>query len=361
MYRWIRPLLFRLDPETAHEWAVGALATVQRVPGALALLSRAFAVTDARLAVTRWGLRFPNPVGLAAGFDKNATVYPALAALGFGFVEVGTITPRPQPGNPRPRLFRLPEDEAVINRMGFNNRGAEAAARSLVRQVCTVPVGINIGKNKDTPNEAALDDYRRCLRALYAYGDYFVVNVSSPNTPGLRALQRAEALGRLLEGVLDEARSLARETGAPAKPVLVKLAPDLDVELMREVVRAALDQGVAGFVATNTTVDRAGLKNRVHAHEAGGLSGRPLEGRATEMVRHVYRATEGRVPIVGVGGVFDGAGAYAKIRAGASLVQVYTGLIYRGPGIVRRITRELLALLERDGYRTIDEAVGADA
>ncbi|GAB6933347.1 quinone-dependent dihydroorotate dehydrogenase [Calditerricola satsumensis] len=361
MYEWVKPLLFRLDPETAHEWTVRALAAAQRVPGALAALSRAFAVSDTRLSVRRWGLRFPNPVGLAAGFDKNAAVFPALAALGFGFVEVGTLTPRPQPGNPRPRLFRLPEDEAVINRMGFNNRGAEAAARSLARHARTVPIGVNIGKNKDTPNEAAVDDYRRCLRALYAHGDYFVVNVSSPNTPGLRALQHAEALARLLEGVLDEARALARETGAPPKPILVKLAPDLDDGLMREIARAALDQGVAGFVATNTTVDRSGLNSRAHAHEAGGLSGRPLEKRATEAVRLLYRATEGRVPIIGVGGVFDGAGAYAKIRAGASLVQVYTGLIYRGPAIARRINRELLALLQRDGLSSLEEAVGADA
>jgi dihydroorotate dehydrogenase len=304
------------------------------------------------------GLEFEHPLGLAAGFDKGEARVAGLFALGFSHVEIGTITPRPQAGNERPRLFRLPEHRAVINRMGFNNAGMEACAARLAR----VPraarlgvVGVNVGKNKATPNEEAASDYLACIDALHAHADYLVVNISSPNTPGLRQLQEAAALGALLRAC---AARLAER--APGKPLLVKLAPDLAPEAIDEAVEVAIGAGVAGVVATNTTVGRGGVERHPRAAEAGGLSGAPLEAAATAVVRRCYARAAGRVPIVGCGGVLSGADAYRKVRAGASLVQLYTGLIYGGPALVRRIVHDLAALLERDGFASVADAVGAD-
>ncbi|MFD1397431.1 quinone-dependent dihydroorotate dehydrogenase [Kroppenstedtia eburnea] len=360
MYSFIRNLLFRMDPEQAHEWAIRGLRTAQHLPGLLWVLERKMAVRDPRLTVQCNQLQFPNPVGLAAGFDKNADVYPALAALGFGSVEVGTLTPKPQPGNPRPRLYRLPEDEAVINRMGFNNRGIIRASTSLAtlpRPV--IPIGINLGKNRKTPGEEAAGDYRTGLRALYRHGDYFVINISSPNTQGLRDLQQADSLAKLLSILIEEREELRDETGE-IRPLFVKLAPDLSRDALSEAVRIGLEQGIDGLIAVNTTLAREELKSP-HRTEAGGLSGRPLHHRSIQWIRQIHRVSEGKVPIIGVGGIFDGKDAYRTIRAGASLVQVYTGMIYRGPSIARAINLELLQLLEQDGLSSITDAVGLDA
>ncbi|REJ34735.1 MAG: dihydroorotate dehydrogenase (quinone) [Bacillota bacterium] len=360
VYGLVRPMLFRMDPEQAHERVRGLQEAVEAGRALRQALARRFTVDHPALQVEAFGLRFPNPVGLAAGFDKDARAPRALAALGFGFIEVGTVTPRPQPGNPRPRLFRLPADEALINRMGFNNEGAAAAAARLGRaHPVPVPVGVNIGRNRATPNERAAEDYLECLRVLFPHAAYAVINVSSPNTPELRDLQAAAALGRLLAAVQAENRALSRKHGRAPLPVLVKIAPDLDREGLAAVVDAAATHGAAGIIAVNTTVNRSGLRRP--AHEAGGLSGRPLAARALRITAAVHRLTGGRLPVIGVGGIFSARDAYERIRAGATLVQVYTALIYRGPGLARRINRGLVQLLERDGLGRITEAVGLDA
>ncbi|GIG92461.1 quinone-dependent dihydroorotate dehydrogenase [Plantactinospora endophytica] len=329
--RLVRPALFRLgggDAETAHEWTLRRLAGLSRSPAALALLRARYAVAAPR---TVFGVRFPNPVGLAAGMDKDGAALPAWPALGFGFVEVGTVTAYPQPGNPRPRLFRLPGSAAVINRMGFNNAGAEALARRLaaLRRPLGVPLGISLGKSKVTPLDDAVADYLASYRALAPYGDYFAVNVSSPNTPGLRALQDRAHLDALLTALVGE------------KPILVKIAPDLTEAAVAEVLQVCLDRGAAGVIATNTTLGRDGIApaDAHRAGEAGGLSGRPLTARAREVVSFVHRETNGALPVVGVGGILDPADATALLDAGASLVQLYTGFVYGGPGLVRAVAR----------------------
>jgi dihydroorotate dehydrogenase len=361
LYPIIRKVLFQMDPESAHNWTIRALKIMQ----SNALLKKRFqkkmTVQDQRLQSEQWGLTFPNPVGLAAGFDKHANVYPALAALGFGFVEVGTLTPQPQSGNSQPRLFRLPQDKAVINRMGFNNHGIEKAKQTF--QTLTrphIPIGINLGKNKDTPNERASDDYRRGLTTLYPYGDYFVINISSPNTKGLRDLQHVDALQSLLSDILSERDRLATQT-QKRHPVLLKVAPDLSMDQIKEIIQTALSLGVDGFIATNTTLSRKGLHSSPYVNETGGLSGRPLTKRSTEFIRQLYPLTAGKVPIIGVGGIFTGEDAYEKIRAGASLIQTYTGMIYQGPAIAQQINQELLSFIERDNLSSIQDAIGLDA
>jgi dihydroorotate dehydrogenase len=358
IYSALRRMLFKMDPETAHEMTIKGLQLLQSTPPIRHLYQKSMTVVDPRLQTTCLGTTFPNPVGLAAGFDKHATVYPGLAALGFGFVEVGTLTPRPQSGNPKPRLFRLPEDQAVINRMGFNNHGVEQAKRAfetLTRP--SIPIGINLGKNKDTPNEEAASDYQKGLEALYIHGDYFVINISSPNTVGLRDLQHATALKELLSAVIGKREQLAAEHGT-TRPVLLKIAPDLTEEQVEEIVDAALQLGIDGIIATNTTLARDGLTAN-HRKETGGLSGKPLTSRSTAFIHHVYQLTQGRVPIIGVGGIFTGQDALDKIKAGANLVQVYTGMIYRGPSIAKWINQELLRLLEQEGFNSVKEAVGS--
>jgi dihydroorotate dehydrogenase len=353
LWRALRWLLFRLDPERAHRLAHRVL---HRVTPAEARRRRP--VPPPGLAVRVLGLEFDSPIGLAAGFDKGDVSVPGLFALGFSHVEIGTITPRPQPGNDRPRIFRLPEHRALVNRMGFTNEGAEVCAARLAalpREARLGPVGVNVGKNKATPNEDAASDYLACIDLLHPHADYLVVNISSPNTPGLRRLQEAGALDGLLRACV---KRLAER--APGKPLLVKLAPDLAPEALDEAVDVAIAAGISGIIATNTTLSRAGVEGHPRAGEQGGLSGAPLESLATAVVRRCALRAAGRVPIVGAGGVMDAEGAYAKIRAGASLVQVYTGFVYGGPGFVPRLTAGLARLLARDGFSKVEEAVGAD-
>jgi dihydroorotate dehydrogenase len=347
LYEAAKPLLFALPAETAHEAVSGLLRLAQGTP-VEDLLARRYAVGDDRLRVDAFGLPFPNPVGVAAGFDKNARVPRALAALGFGHVEVGGVTAEPQPGNPRPRLFRLPEDRALVNRLGFNNEGADAVGARLADLDIPVPLGVNVGKSKSTPLEEAESDYRYTYERVAGSADYVVVNVSSPNTPGLRSLQRRDRLESILGTLRD----------AGANPLLVKLSPDLPDPAVEEALAVVDDLDLEGVIATNTTTDRPDTLGSHNRAETGGLSGKPIEGRATEMVRFVAERVD--VPVIGVGGVSDARGAYAKIRAGASLVQLYTGLVYEGPGVAREINAGLLDLLERDGFESVEAAVGAD-
>lgn len=342
----VASLLRLLPPETAHE------ATLRLVEAGFA---PRYPGDDPILATRVWNLDFPNPVGLAAGFDKDARVPDAMLGLGFGFVEIGSVTPRPQPGNPQPRLFRLAPDRAIINRMGFNNRGlAHAAARLAARRGRPGIVGANIGKNRDSADPFA--DYEQGVATLAPLADFLVVNVSSPNTPGLRELQKKRTVEALVERLL-AARAKAVPQNPP--PLLVKIAPDLAPEERADIAEVALATGLDGLIVSNTTTARPPELRSRHAPEPGGLSGRPLFKPSTDLLAEMRRLTRGRVPLVGVGGVFSGADAYAKILAGASLVELYTALVYEGPGLVRRIKSELAALLRRDGFRSVAEAVGA--
>jgi dihydroorotate dehydrogenase len=342
------PLLRLLPPETAHRASILALRSGM-VPGSLE-------PGPPSLEITLWNRRFPNPVGLAAGFDKNAEVPDAMLRFGFGFVETGTVTPRPQSGNPKPRLFRLIEDRALINRLGFNNQGLEAVrVRLAARHGRPGLVGGNLGKNKDSTD--AIADYVAGVHTLAPLADYLAVNVSSPNTPGLRDLQRKTSLLSLI-AALKSARAAAAPATLP--PLLLKIAPDLSAEEREEIAEAAIETGIDGLIISNTTVARpAGLRSP-HAREIGGLSGKPLFAAATALIAEIRRLTHGRIPLIGVGGIASGADAYAKIRAGASLVQLYTALVYEGPGLVQRIKRDLAEFLKRDGFATIAAAVGAD-
>ncbi|UVI28048.1 quinone-dependent dihydroorotate dehydrogenase [Paenibacillus spongiae] len=356
-----KPFLFRIDPEKAHHLVIDGLHTAERMPGIPGLMRSMFGVEESpELAVDLFGLRFPHPIGLAAGLDKNAKSVGMFANIGFGFAEVGTVTPKGQAGNEQPRLFRLPSDEALVNRMGFNNEGAEAMAKRLSQgKKHPIPIAVNIGKNKTTPNDQAHEDYRACLKILYPYGDFFVVNISSPNTPDLRALQHGDELQLLLTTVMEEMGVQARKHGGPIKPVLVKIAPDMTSEQLGYTVDTIATSGAAGIIASNTTISREGLRHP-NAKETGGLSGKPLTARSTEVIREVYRQTGGKLPIIGSGGIFTADDAYDKIRAGASLIEIYTALIYCGPELLRVLARGLKERLRRDGFATIVEAVGAD-
>lgn len=361
LYRWLRPLLFAADAELIHESMLELLATIQDDHRLVGWIRNRYSFQHPSLRVNVFGIEFANPIGLAAGFDKNAVAARVLAALGFGFVEIGTVTPRPQPGNPRPRLFRLAEDGALINRLGFNNDGTERIAGRLERLgKLSVPLGINIGKNFDTGNDRAADDYCLGLSRLYRYADYFVVNVSSPNTPGLRKLQQAETLNQLLQRLQSENQKQASREKIPPKPVLLKVAPDLSLAELEEILTVARAQQVAGIIATNTTIGRPALASP-HATEAGGLSGKPLRDLSTRIIAAIYRFTGGQIPIIGVGGVFDGDDAFDKICAGASLVQVYTGFVYGGPGLPQRLNKQLAARLQEAGYDNVAAAVGTAA
>ncbi|HTP26154.1 MAG TPA: quinone-dependent dihydroorotate dehydrogenase [Anaeromyxobacteraceae bacterium] len=354
-WRALRWLLFRFDPEYVHGLAVVALRALGWRPLARALRPHA----RSHLAVDALGLHFEHPLGLAAGFDKGEVIVAGLFALGFSHVEIGTLTPRPQPGNPRPRLFRLPEHQALLNRMGFNNAGAQACARRLAAlSPADRPglLGVNIGKNKLTPNDRAEEDYLACIEELHPFADYLVVNISSPNTPGLRELQARGALERLLGACAERIRALQ-----VPKPLLVKLAPDLGPDELDEAVDVALSVGIAGIVATNTTVQRpGGVSAHPRAAEAGGLSGLPLEPLALGALRRIYARVGDRVPIIGVGGILNARDAYARVRSGATLVQAYTGYIYGGPGFVRGVLTGLEKLLEADGFSRLSDAIGAD-
>ena len=340
MYTLIRKILFNIDAEQVHYMVMKRLTFAYRIPVLRNMLKRMFVLKDPALERTLWGIKFPNPVGLAAGFDKDAKFTDPLACLGFGFIEIGTVTPRSQPGNPKPRLFRLPADSALINRMGFNNDGATEAAKRLRLRKDRIIIGGNIGKNKDTPNEQAGDDYEKSFLELYNEVDYFVVNVSSPNTPGLRALQDK---GPLME-LLNRLQALNKQKGG-SKPILLKIAPDLTNEQLDDIIEIITATGLAGIVATNTTISRSGLAtpgSEVDAIGAGGLSGAPLTKRATEVVRYIDTNSHGKIPIIASGGIFTAADAREKLDAGASLIQVYTGFIYKGPGIAKNICKGLL-------------------
>jgi dihydroorotate dehydrogenase len=367
--RIIRPILFTQDAEQAHERTVRALAWVSRHEIVCDAVESVFGALS--LPVDLFGLRFPNPVGLAAGMDKYAEAVPAWAALGFGFSELGGVTWHAQPGNPPPRLFRAVAEEAIVNRMGFNNPGAEALAQNLAEwrtrgRWPSHPVGINLGKSKNTPLEKAAEDYANSFRVLLPHADFFVVNVSSPNTPNLRKLQDKAALEEILMAMIEaqSPKSKVQSGEENKKAILVKVAPDLSFEALDEIAELALGRGLAGIVATNTTIGRPETKDenvqRIYA-ETGGLSGRPLHSRSTEIIRHLYRQTQGKLPIIGVGGIFDANDAWEKITAGASLIQIYTSLVYRGPGVVKEIVRGLLERMEEQGFNELRQAVGTRA
>jgi dihydroorotate dehydrogenase len=379
--RIIRPALFTQDPETIHDWTLRALQTISHhsvLCDAVSTFCRA-----PNLPVDLFGLRFPNPVGLAAGMDKDAVALSAWESMGFGFVELGAVTAQAQPGNPKPRVVRIVEDEAIINRMGFNNAGAEALAERLsgwrsMGRWPTHPVGINLGKSKLTPLPNAAADYAHSFAAVWPHVDFVVVNVSSPNTPNLRQLQDKTALDEILVALHEVNESMARNPASPEsigiasasqansaprlRPVLVKVAPDLTSEALDELLTLVAPGRVAGIVATNTTIARPAVSdpNRQRRYaESGGLSGRPLRQRSTEVVRHLYRQTQGTVPIIGVGGIHSTADAWEKITAGASLVQLYTGLVFEGPGLPKSIVQGLHERLVQGGFSRLDQAVGS--
>lgn len=333
-YKLLRPALFSLDPETAHDATLTALNTAHCL-GLLRLIPQP--APDPR---TVMGITFPNPVGLAAGLDKDGTCINGLAALGFGFIEIGTVTPRPQPGNPRPRLFRLPDAQALINRMGFNNRGVDALVENVQRAQFKGVLGINLGKNADTPMEKAADDYLIGLRKVYEYASYVALNISSPNTKNLRQLQGGDELDALLAQLKAEQEKLAQQHGKYV-PLVVKIAPDLDAEQIRRIAALLMQHRIDGVIATNTTLARDGVKNLPHGNETGGLSGAPLCEKSTAVIRQLAGELQGALPIIGVGGILSGKDAQEKMQAGAALVQLYSGLIYHGAALVKEVADTL--------------------
>lgn len=341
MYKFIRAFLFLSDPEKVHYRVNGFLKFILKIPVFKYWFKAIYVLEDEKLKTNVFGLTFKNPVGLAAGFDKNATMYNELANCGFGFIEIGTITPKGQPGNDKPRLFRLVEDEAIINRMGFNNDGVEAAIAQLKNRKTDILIGGNIGKNKVTPNEDATNDYLISFNALHPYVDYFVVNVSSPNTPNLRELQEKEPLTNLLQTLKDENGKKDIQ-----RPILLKIAPDLTNEQLDDIIDIIQTVQIDGIIATNTTIDRSQLKTskeKVEAIGAGGVSGKPVKIRSTEVIRYIANKSNHQIPIIGVGGIHSAEDAIEKLDAGASLVQIYTGFIYEGPGLIKRINKAILA------------------
>jgi len=355
----VRPALFRMEPEHAHHMAFRALRLLHNYDF-LAGPVRSFLSYDHPMLVTELlGLHFSNPVGLAAGFDKNIEVPNSFYALGFGHVEVGAVTRYAQPGNPRPRLFRLEQDAALINRMGFNNDGADVIARRAARiRHKRIPVGINIGRSKITENKDAATDYLYTFRKLFGFGDFFTINVSSPNTPGLRELQEKDALYSLIDAVQRANIVQAARFGTNPKPVLVKVSPDLAFSQLDDVLTIVKDKDVSGIIATNTTTSRSGVSPR--GSQEGGLSGRPLRSRSTQFIRYIYERTQGKTPIIGVGGIFTAKDAYQKIKSGANLVQLYTSLIYEGPSVAKTINRGLVKLMKEDHIAHVSDAVGRD-
>ncbi len=335
MYSLIKSILFKKEPEKAHYYTMRQLKRAVSISFVRTVMQKILTPKGEHLEKTLWGIKFKNPVGLAAGFDKDAKFIDELSVLGFGFIEIGTVTPKPQDGNPKPRLFRLPEDKALINRMGFNNEGVKAAVERLKNSKADIVIGGNIGKNKVTPNENALDDYEICFRELYDYVDYFTVNVSSPNTPNLRELQDKEPLTKLLSRL----KQINTELGKP-KPILLKIAPDLNDEQLDDIIEIVKNTQTDGIVATNTTIDRNGLQTNSKTIEsigAGGLSGVPVRKKSTDVIRYIAQKSKGTIPIMAVGGINTAADAQEKLDAGASLVQIYTGFIYEGPFIVKNI------------------------
>ncbi len=351
-YEASKPLLFRIDPEKAHNLTLKLLKT--------GVAPKIAAIDDPALKVTLWNRHFPNPVGLAAGFDKNAEIISPMLGFGFGFVEVGTVTPKPQHGNPKPRVFRDPSSQAVINRMGFPNDGLNRFKSNLEKFLSSKPrpkgiVGLNIGMNKSQTDPAK--DYCMLVRQLAPLADYLTINVSSPNTPGLRDLQSPEHLKKLLSAIIEE-RTKACKIDPP--PLLLKLAPDLDEQQQEGIAKTVIECGVDGLILTNTTLDRPQNLQQGFAAQKGGLSGAPVKDKSTAIIGNFYGLTDGKIPIIGLGGISSGLDAYAKIKAGASLVQLYTALVFHGPDVVRKINGELLQYLKRDGFAHISEAVGTD-
>ena len=344
MYKLIiRPILFCFDPEKVHYFTFSLIRFLCKIPGISSILRSMYLIEDKRLERKLFGLTFKNPVGLAAGFDKDAKLYHELSNFGFGFIEIGTLTPKPQDGNPKKRLFRLKADKAIINRMGFNNGGVFEAVERLKANE-GVLIGGNIGKNKVTPNEDAVDDYRICFKALFDYVDYFVVNVSSPNTPNLRALQDKEPLTKLLKELMNENKSQSIRAQSKPKPILLKIAPDLTDEQLLDIIEIVADTEIDGVIATNTTISRDGLLDE-NKMEMGGLSGKPLTNRSTEVIRFLSQKSNKAFPIIGVGGINSAEDALEKLDAGADLIQLYTGFIYEGPKLIKQINQ---ALLNRD-------------
>lgn len=336
----LKPILFSLSPENAHHFVAKALKFILRIPGKRRIIESIYLLNDVSLKTKVFGLEFPNPVGLAAGFDKDAKMFDELSSFGFGFVEVGTVTPKAQDGNPKPRLFRLPEDNALINRMGFNNEGVEAMVTRLKDRKTNVIIGGNIGKNKLTPNENAADDYRYSFNALFDHVDYFVVNVSSPNTPNLRELQDKEPLTKLLM----ELQGINQRKQRP-KPILLKIAPDLNQEQLDDIVEIVRDSKIQGIIATNTTIDRENLQTdqkTLNAIGNGGLSGKPLTHKSTEVIAYLAKKSKKSYAIIGVGGIHSAEDALEKLEAGADLVQIYTGFIYEGPALVKKINKAII-------------------
>lgn len=331
----IQPVLFRFDPEKVHHFTFSFIKFICKIPGVKRLIKLLYAEENKALEREVFGLKFKNPVGLAAGFDKNAELFQELSAFGFGFVEIGTVTPKPQHGNPKKRLFRLKKDQAIINRMGFNNEGVNAVVERLKNNK-NVLIGGNIGKNKITPNEEANSDYELCFESLYPFVDYFVVNVSSPNTPNLRALQDKEPLTKLLNSL--QKRNLEKPN---AKPILLKIAPDLTNEQLLDIIDIVDVTGIAGVIATNTTINREGLQSE-DKDEVGGLSGKPLKARSTEVIRFLHQKSQGSFAIIGVGGIHSAEDALEKLEAGASLLQLYTGFVYEGPALIKSINKAIL-------------------
>ena len=347
----VRPILFNISPETAHEFGIEALKISLSSETAQNFAAKRFA-NESFGDIERFGLKFRNPLGIAAGFDKNGVVVNQLAALGFGFVEVGTVTYNPQKGNEKPRLFRLPEDKALINRLGFNNQGTAKVVERLKKIQPNCVLGVNIGKNKDVPNEDAVENYLASFDLAYEVADYIAVNVSSPNTPNLRELQKAENLEELLEALQKRNREIS------AKPLLVKIAPDLDESEIEAIVDIALRLNLSGIIATNTTTKRDNLKTKID--EAGGLSGKPLQRRSNEVISKIYRFSKGKLPIIGVGGIFTAEDAFEKIAAGACLIQAYTGFVYQGISFARDINSGLKNILKERGFDKLNDAVGSE-
>ena len=346
----IRPLLFKIpgDPETAHNLIINGLGAMGKSKSVSAIVRKQFFINDPALSQTVAGMHFLNPVGLAAGFDKNAKAALGLEALGFGFLELGTVTRHAQSGNPRPRIFRLEDDRAIINRLGFNNEGAYAATRRLAAiRHCSIPIGISIGKSKITPLETAAEDYLYSFEKMYPYGDYFAVNVSSPNTPGLRSLQDKDSLNKIISTLCEARKKLEKQ-----KPIFVKIAPDLTNEAIAEVLDVCSRHNIDGIIAANTTLSREGLS--VTTSEAGGLSGKPLAEKSRRIVSFI-RSRAPRTPIIGVGGIFNGDDAYEMLKAGANLIQIYTGFVYGGPSVVRDINKRILVRMATDGIKNISE------
>ena len=380
VFRQLRPLFFSGDAETAHERMLSSVEMVSKIPGVIPFLRWQFRKESPVLHTKLFGKKVNNPIGLAAGFDKDGRIYPTLFALGFGFVEIGTVTPLPQAGNLKPRIFRLLEDQALVNRLGFNNQGIQKLVEKLDLGTKKIPpeeadminqsskqyekfssgmLGINIGKNGDTSLEKAREDYVSALSALYPFADYFTINISSPNTEGLRRLQEKQMLRELLESVCSR-RDKLDQNHIRKTPLLVKLSPDLDDQGLQNCTGVIKEFPIQGVIATNTTLDRQQLKSSQKI-EQGGLSGKPLKERSTEVVRTLFQELGNEVTIIGTGGIFNGTDAYQKIRAGAAAVQIYTALIYEGPGLVRRIKQELAELLERDGFNCVTDVIGIDS